>query len=601
MIVKEIIFLTLALVAIVAFGCGSESPAPIATPTAISSPTPEATAAPSPIPVRETPTPLPSPTAEVLPTATPVPAPPTATPGETARRGGTLTIAGREPIAHQDVHQEFSPALSTWGPGIAYSRLLRFKSGPEVDLPSLAVECELCESWEMEDAPSTFPTPRPPMRRGGESGADRTGLTFTFRLRDDARWQNIAPASGRPLTAEDIAFSYRRQMQEGVNGSLLQFVESVEATGPDTLRITLSVPDADFLIGLADGHSKIVAPEAVALAGDLRNGPTIGSGPWILASTSETGHAFERNPDYFEEGLPFLDTLNIEIIPQSQTRIAALRARIVDMTQVEASDARALSSNNPGVLLTSFEDAGAGIEVALKTTAPPFDDVRARRAAFRAMNPWGAIEQIWQGGAYISLGAPPVSADWLLGRAELEGFLNQPDAARALLRETNAPLPVPVTITVGDFGGELMAHASRIAEEMRQVGFSPSIETVNRRVFGEEVWIGGGYQMFVGPIAPLTSPNGYLLAILHSQGRWNTTGYRDAELDRLIEAQAQEFDVAARGELAREIQRRAFDGAHRFMPAASAPIWAWWPRVQGFHPNFAGSEHAHWSRVWVRG
>ncbi|MCI0441071.1 MAG: ABC transporter substrate-binding protein, partial [Chloroflexi bacterium] len=158
--------------------------------------------------------PLPTPTAEVVPTATPVPVPPTATPGESPRRGGTLTVAGREPIAHQDVHQEFSPALSTWGPGMAYSRLLRFKSGPGVELPSLAVECELCESWEMED-----------------------GLTFTFRLRDDARWQNVAPASGRSLVAEDIAFSYRRQMQEGVNGSLLQFVESMDATAPDTLRI----------------------------------------------------------------------------------------------------------------------------------------------------------------------------------------------------------------------------------------------------------------------------------------------------------------------------------------------------------------------------
>ncbi|MCI0440457.1 MAG: ABC transporter substrate-binding protein, partial [Chloroflexi bacterium] len=396
------------------------------------------------------------------------------------------------------------------------------------------------------------------------------------------------------------AFSYRRQMQEGVNGSLLQFVESMDATAPDTLRITLSVADADFLIGLADGHSKVVAPEAVALAGDLRDGPTIGSGPWILTATSETGHAFERNADYFEEGLPFLDRLNIEIIPDGPTRVAALRARIVDMTQVEPFEARELARNNPGVTLGAFKDAGAGVEVALKATAPPFDDIRVRRAAFRAMNPWGAIEQIWQGGAYVALGAPTVNADWLLGMEELEGFLNQPEAARALLLETGAALPVPVTITVGDFGGEPTAHASRIAEEMRQAGFSPAIEVVNRRVFGEEVWIGGSYQMFVGPIAPLTSPNGYLLTILHSRGRWNTTGFRDAELDALIETQAQEFDAGRRGALIREIQRRAFEGAHRFMPAASAPIWAWWPRVQGFHPNFAGSEYAHWSRVWVR-
>ncbi|MGH2542838.1 MAG: ABC transporter substrate-binding protein, partial [Ardenticatenaceae bacterium] len=301
-----------------------------------------------------------------------------------------------------------------------------------------------------------------------------------------------------------------------------------------------------------------------------------------------------------EEGLPFADGLNIEIIPDSSTREAALRTRIVDTMQMEPFDARDLQNDNPGVSFQSFESAGAGIEVAFKTTAPPFDDIRVRRAAFMAMNPWGAIEDIWQGGAYVSLGVPPVNANWLLGRDELSQYLNQPAEAQSLIRETGTAASIPVTITVGDFGGALMAHAERIAAEMRAVGFNPSIELVNRRVFGDEVWLGGNYQMFVGPIAPLTSANSYLISILHSQGRWNTTGHQDAELDALIEQQAREFDPSRRGELLREIQRRAFEGAYRFMPAASAPIWAWWPRVQNFHPNFAGSEYSHWSRMWVR-
>ena len=46
-----------------------------------------------------------------------------------------MTIVSREAIAHQDVQQEVSPALITWGPGIAYSRLLRFKSGQSARRP----------------------------------------------------------------------------------------------------------------------------------------------------------------------------------------------------------------------------------------------------------------------------------------------------------------------------------------------------------------------------------------------------------------------------------------------------------------------------------
>ena len=47
-----------------------------------------------------------------------------------------------------DVHQEVSPALVTWGPGLAYSRLFRFSSGPGIDAPNTLVECDLCASWK---------------------------------------------------------------------------------------------------------------------------------------------------------------------------------------------------------------------------------------------------------------------------------------------------------------------------------------------------------------------------------------------------------------------------------------------------------------------
>ena len=85
----------------------------------------------------------------------------------------------------------------------------------------------------------------------------------------------------------------------------------------------------------------------------------------------------------------------------------------------------------------------------------------------------------------------------------------------------------------------------------------------------------------------------------HSQGQWNTTGHRDEVLDRLIEAQALQYDPLARKNLVQDIQRRALGSAYRFVPATSVSIWTWWPRVQDFHPNFAGSEYAHWASVWV--
>lgn len=477
-----------------------------------------------------------------------------------------------------DVHQEASPALSTWGPGIAYSRLMRFKSGPNVELPSLAVECDLCESWTLLD-----------------------DKTFEFKLRDNVRWHDIGPVNGRNLTAEDIVFSYNRQRQSGFpNAPLLQFIESITTPDPATVRISLSFPDADFLIALADGRSKIIAREVPELHGDLKNGPTIGTGPWILTDSDLSGgFRFESNPDYFESGAPFANELRIQVVPDDATREVAFRVKAIDVLQVEPPAWARIRDALPGLSFAMLPEAGTGTEIALNTGRFPFDDVNVRRAVFQAIDPWKANEDIWLGAAYVGLGLPPVNADWLLPEQELRNYFGSPQTARDMLRNAGAAPPLPITIKVGDFGESVQAYAERVAEELKSVGFSPTLELVNRRSFGEDVWLGGAYQMFVGPIAPVTSPNGYLIPILHSEGRWNTTGYANSGLDALIETQAVESDATRRADMVQEIQRMALEGAHRFMPAGRASIWTWQKRVQNFHPNFSGFEYLHWTQVWL--
>ena len=442
----------------------------------------------------------------------------------------------------------------------------------------MLVECELCESWEIEDE-----------------------KTFVFRLRQDVQWQDASPVDGRNLTGEDIAFSYNRQRQPGApNAPLLFAIGDVELIGPNTLRIFLEAPDADFLASLADGHSKIVAREAVEVNGNLENGPTIGSGPWILTGTQPGAlHTFTRNPAYFEWDLPFVEHLKIHVIPDTATRDAAFRVNALDVQQMGPEEWQDFRERRPDMPVTMISEPGTGLEAALKTSAPPFDDPRIRRAVLLSMDPWQAIADIWSGSAFVSLGSPVVAPNWLLPMDELQQFFGQPQLARDLVEETGVQTPVPVVIKAGDFGPQYLDHAQRIASEMNSVGFDATVEVLNRRVYGEEVWLGGDYSMFVGPTAPVATPNGYLLPVLHSRGQWNTTEHHNEVLDALIEGQAGEYDMAVRREAFLEIQRTALEQAYRFMPATRVSVWTWWPRVQNFYPNFAGSEYFHWARVWV--
>ena len=552
-------------------GCsdGEPAPPPTAEPSPAAVPAPTRTAAPAPTA---------SPTAVPPPTARPAPTRSVPTPVADGTYGGTLRLATSNGIRHYDVHQDASPALAVWGPGLAYSRLLRLKSGPDVDLPSMAVECELCHSWEMID--------------------DRT---FIFYLRDEARWHDSSPVNGRGIVSEDIVYSYTRQRTPDFpNAALLHGIDEIEATGAATLAVSLAIPDADFMLGLADGRSKIVAIEAVTLNGDLTNGPTVGTGPWILRSTGESaGHAFDRNPDYFERGLPFVDRLMVQVVPDRASLDAAFTVDSLDVHILSPQLWTSLRETRPDIDFRLIPNAGGGVEIGLSTVRPPFDDPRLRRAARLAMDPWRAIDEVWHGAASVGTGLPPAAPGWLLDEPETSALFARPEEARALLAEVSPGAPVPVTIRVGGFGDSYLAHAGLVADEMAAAGFAPTLEKIDRISYADEVWAGGDYQMFIGPPAHLATPNQYLLGVLHSRGRLNTTGHADDELDDLIEAQATETDPTERQRLVREIQMRVLEEAYRFMPVVHSLVLASWPRVGNLHPNFALFEYAHWSRVWI--
>jgi peptide/nickel transport system substrate-binding protein len=521
---------------------------------------------------RVDPDPTARPTETTLPDVTPVSIE-TPSSNVDAVFGGVLRLVTPEDIVHQDVHFEASPALSTWGPGIAYSRLLRFDSGPDVTQPSLEMRCDLCESWRMVDP-----------------------VTFEFTLRDGIRWHDDPLTGGRSLVADDVLYSLTRQLG-GPNGGLLGSIDDMSLVNDGLLTMTLADPDADFMLGLADARSKIVAREAVELTGDLRDGPTVGTGPWRLTSTGSSGtHSFERFEGYFDGELPYPAELRVHVVEDVQTRDAAFIVGQIDIMELTPFEWDDLKGRLKDPLAISVPETGSGVEFALNPNESPFDDIDVRRAAFASLNPAQAVEDIWLGAGYMSFGFPLNGPAWGLEATDLLGHIASPAEARKLLDGLNL---VNVTIKVGRFGDAYVEHANRIADELRAVGFDVTVEEVTRVVFADDVWKGGDYQAFLGPIPPVSSPNAFLFTVVHSAGPYYRGGPPDEELDILIELQGGEYDTDVRRARLKEIQRRMLASAVRFMPVTRNSVWAVQPWVRNFHPNLSGFEYAHWASVWL--
>ena len=571
---------------------------PTATP-AVTTQAPETTAIPpaptaTPTPVLPTPTPTPKPEPIVTAAPTSVDAEPVKPLPVTGFRGGTIKIAVPGSPPHRDIHKSVSPILAGWGPGIAYSRLFRYRwlkpNDPHYGVDELSTRydpttsssaheiiCDLCENWEFAN-----------------------DTTLSIKLRPTIRWQETNPGLGRDLAAADVAYSINRLTDpQMANSHLVNTVAQARVVGDDTVEIDLTLPDAEIFDKLADARAAIVAPEAVNLNGDLTQGPTIGTGPWVLESFERSGMSFRANERYYIPELPLLDGINVAIIEDDQTRTTSLRTGQLDLIQPDLPDLVAATERFDELRWTRSHDPAAGIEVAFNTTRGYLNQKFYREAILYTWDPNGLIDALHSGQSFISAGLPLYNPEWLLPATEIDAFFNDRTKVLSLLEGVNLPRGIIVNIQVGEFGDDYINTALSLAEAIKRLGAIVSVEAVSTRTFGEDIWNEGNYDIYVGAPPPLTSTSSALFAIHHSGGPWNSTGYSTKELDTLIALQAVEFDPLVRGELMLEIQREIFRGAHIFRPAASVSHWLWWSHLRNVAPSTYRADSTWLSRLWL--
>ncbi len=509
-------------------------------------------------------------------------------------RGGTLKTAVPQPAPHQDIHQSVSPVLAAWGPGIAYSRIMRYQwiapGAPEHGIDALGtaydpnlsasarqIVCDICVSWEM---------------------VEPTSLSIT--LRDDVRWHDPELQIERNLTAEDVVFSINRlRNAKIINSHLVNTVAGIEAVSDNTIEITLLIPDAEILDKLADARAAVMAPEVLEDSNDLIRGPTVGTGPWVMESFDAGRMRFAANRDYFIPELPLLDGLNIAVVPDAQTRVAAFRTGQLDLIQPGLADLMAAVERFDEMRWTTSHDASAGIEVAINTNREVLDSPMFRAALMKAWDPIGLIDTLHSGQSFVSAGLPIHDPDWLLPADEVASYFNDRSGLMEILDGYRAPVGTLLNIKVGEFGESYIRTAHSIANAIRAVGLLASIERVSTRVFAEDIWINGDYDIYVGAPPPQSSTTSTLFAVHHSAAPWNSTGYSTDNLDRLIEMQAIELDAENRRDLLLEIQREIFDGAHLVRAAANVSHWLWWSHLQNVAPNTFRADSFWLTRLWI--
>src|SRR6516162_3460328 len=152
------------------------------------------------------------------------------------------------------------------------------------------------------------------------------GKTYTFKIRDGVKFHD-----GTPLTAADVAASWQEIIEppEGKISARQAFyamVDKVEAADPTTVVFRLKYATSAFLPALADPFAYIYSKAKLDKDPHWYEKNIMGSGPFKFVSF-EAGQSIkgERNPNYYQPGLPYLDGFVGIFAPKLATRVDAIR------------------------------------------------------------------------------------------------------------------------------------------------------------------------------------------------------------------------------------------------------------------------------------
>lgn len=492
-------------------------------------------------------------------------------PAKQPKRGGALTVR----VVNDPPN--WSPfTASTYAAAFAnniYSKLIRRKAGAGIDPAESVLEADLAQA--MPETPDE--------------------LTYIFTIRSGVKFQDIAPVSGRELTAEDVKLAvdaYRSDSRSAMKSDYAS-IDSIEVTGPQTVKVTLKQPFIPMLPLSAGHYGWRIFPKELTNGDDLKS-KAIGTGPYILDNYQPSNRAtYKRNATYFKDGLPYFDTLTLAIVPQDASAVSAFQSGQVDIiSQIDCTVADQLKSQSKDAHSQQTFDAFPGGYIAMNTTKPPFNDVRVRRAVSMAFNRkaesdalecgQGKPDQLIPTGAYKNV--LPIDK---LGEAAKYWEYN-PGEAKKLLADAGFGngLEVPVHYTP-QYGQLYMNSVERAISDFATAGIKITPTTVQ---YNE--WIASMYRppfnyegMLWGPARYYGDIDPFMWYWLNpnpKEGISNQSQVNDPKLLPLLEKQRTQSNEAERLQTIGEIQKIVADQQYYVGRTTGNAYTFWAPWLEGW-------------------
>ncbi len=231
---------------------------------------------------------------------------------------------------------------------------------------------------------------QPYLAESFEGNADLTQFTLTLR-------EGVMFHDDTPLNAEAIKANFDDHLKAdgAATAGALRDVDSVTVVDDLTVTYDLNQSNAAFPDLLTGSIGWPFSPTASEALGEDFGSQPVGTGPFKFVSyTRDSEFVLERNEDYWQEGLPYLDGITFRPIPDEESRLAAFEAG--DLDAVHSVRLSGFGTQVRGLAdVEVYEGPGnSGSGAIFNVEVPPVDDPRVRRGLSLALDQKALIDVI---------------------------------------------------------------------------------------------------------------------------------------------------------------------------------------------------------------
>jgi peptide/nickel transport system substrate-binding protein len=385
------------------------------------------------------------------------------------------------------------------------------------------------------------------------SWAQTSPVTYVYQLRHGVTFWD-----GHPLTADDAAYSLNYDRAAGSDVAFgFAGVKSIAATGPYTVTVTLTQPEANWKYVPAEINAFIFEkafqqahPTTFGKPGTL----VMGSGPWMISSLDPTkGAQLTANPHWWGGKVP-IQAISFTFFANETSEALAFRAGEIDLApEVDSPKSFAAAAGTTPLSAPGCDIGFFGMNV----TQPGWNDVHVRRAVAYALN---RTDIIAANGGYatpIYTLTPPQlllsvasqsQVNTLLGTLPLYQY--NVDKAKQEMAASAYPHGFTATIQTPNFGtiptitqvvvAELAKIGIKLQLKAMEVTAWQSVENGPAAARSTAYTTGGCFQ---------PDPNTYsdFLGSKNTEpGNWNFSDYTPAAVDTMLAQGAASSDSAQR-------------------------------------------------------